>query len=88
MKNCRLNYIFSEMKQRCYNPKCTSYENYGWSVERAFETKDNCNLKMVVYKNKRQSLKEWCRELGLNYYKIRSRLNNYHWTIERAFETP
>ena len=193
MKNYRLNYIYSEMKQRCYNPKCKSYKDYGergitvcdewtniekvdgkttkgwlsfkkwalengysesltidridtngdyspqncrwvtrkvqannvrtnrfityngvtktlsewsdtlkigykvlesrlnrygWSVERAFETKDNCNFKMIVYKNKRQSLKEWCNELGLNYSKIRSRLNNYHWTIERAFETP
>lgn len=41
----------------------------------------------ITYQGKTQSLAEWCRELNLNYYKIRSRLNSYGWSPERAFTT-
>lgn len=28
-ENSRLNYIYKNMKQRCYNPNCKAYKNYG-----------------------------------------------------------
>lgn len=45
------------------------------------------NNHYITYQNKTQSLAEWCRELNLNYYKIRGRINNYNWSPERAFTT-
>ena len=55
-----------------------------WTVEEAFETKGNSHLKMITYKGKTQSLKEWCNELGLKYYTVAARLNHSGWTIEQA----
>jgi hypothetical protein len=57
-----------------------------WTVEKAFETKDNARLKLITYKGKTQHLAEWCRELNLEYKKIQARLNESHWSVERAFE--
>ena len=57
-----------------------------WTVEKAFETKDNARLKLITYKGKTQHLAEWCRELNLKYKKIQARLNESHWSVERAFE--
>ncbi|OLS39106.1 hypothetical protein [Bacillus sp. MRMR6] len=43
--------------------------------------------KKIEYKGRIQSLAEWARELGLNYYTLRSRLRN-GWDAKRMFETP
>ena len=42
----------------------------------------------ITYNGKTQSMLNWCKELDMDYYTVRSRLNNYHWTVERAFTTP
>ena len=60
--------------------------NYGWTVEKAFEYKENASLKLITYKGKTQSVAEWCRELNLSKHAVRNRLRR-GWTIERAFET-
>lgn len=57
-----------------------------WTVEKAFETRDNARLKLITYKGKTQHLAEWCRELKLKYSKVQARLNESHWSVERAFE--
>jgi hypothetical protein len=49
--------------------------------------KGNLHLRMVTYKGKTQSLKNWCIELGLNYYTVHSRITKRKWTIEKALET-
>ena len=41
----------------------------------------------VTYKGIAKTLPEWCRELGLVYDAMNSRIN-VGWTPERAFETP
>nr|DAU26384.1 MAG TPA: PVL ORF-50-like family [Caudoviricetes sp.] len=41
----------------------------------------------ITYNGKTQSMMDWCRELDLDYYTVRSRIYNYNWSIERAFTT-
>lgn len=57
-----------------------------WSVEKAFEYKENASLRLITYKGKTQSVAEWCRELNLSKHAVRNRLRR-GWTIERTFET-
>ena len=146
-RHTRLNCIFSAMKERCYNPKCKAYKDYGargihiceewldsersviegtkihnttkgfvsfrkWALENGYNdtltidridvngnyTPENCrwitmreqqnntrkNL-IITYKGKTQTLSMWCEELGLNYYRTRNRIFLSHWTIEKAF---
>ena len=59
---------------------------FHWSIERAFEVKENPRFRYITYKGKTQTLKEWCEELGLNPKIVSARINRYKWTIERAFE--
>lgn len=40
----------------------------------------------IAYKNKTQTLMQWCEELNLNYRTIKSRIDNYNYTVEEAFE--
>ena len=57
----------------------------GWTVEQAFEIKENPYINMITYKGKTQSVAAWCRELNLNYGTLYSRLYKYNMPIERAF---
>jgi hypothetical protein len=45
------------------------------------------HIHAITYNGKTQSMMDWCRELDLDYYTVRSRINNYNWSIERAFTT-
>ena len=42
-------------------------------------------VKLITYKERTQSLSEWCQELQLSYKTVLKRLNKYHWTVEEAF---
>ena len=42
----------------------------------------------ITYMGKTQSMMDWCKELDLDYYAVRSRINSYHWSIEKTFTTP
>lgn len=57
-----------------------------WSAERAFETDDNPQLRLITYKGKTQPLKTWCKELDLPYLTVYYRLGKLHWPVEKAFE--
>lgn len=46
------------------------------------------NTVYLTYKNKTQSLLDWCIELNLDYALIKRRLRNKNWTIERIFTEP
>jgi len=61
-------------------------ENCRW-VGQLEQANNKCNNHFISYKGITKSMASWCRELGLNYYKIRSRLTHYNWSVERAFET-
>lgn len=63
-----------------------SPENCRW-VSRKIQNNNRRNNHYITYNGKTQSLADWCRELCLNYHKIRSRINKYGWSIEEAFST-
>lgn len=62
-----------------------SPDNCRWITvqEQNNNKRNNC---YITYKDKTQSLADWCRELNLNYDTIKDRLNRYHWSVEKAFE--
>jgi len=41
--------------------------------------------RVVFYEGKRQTMAQWCRELGLPYRLTIQRLNRDHWTLTQAF---
>lgn len=61
-----------------------------WTVEQAFETKENPLINFITYKGKVQSVADWAKELNINYGTLRARLYKYNMSVERAFtkETP
>lgn len=60
-------------------------ENCRWATCRQQANNRRTNH-ILEYKGKKHSMTDWCKFLGLNYNKIRSRINSYHWTVEKAFE--
>lgn len=60
-------------------------ENCRW-VGILEQANNKCNNHLFSYKGITKSMAAWCRDLGLNYNKIRSRLTEYKWDVERAFE--
>ena len=61
--------------------------NCRWAtdVQQSNNTRTN---KIIEYKDKTQTLAEWCRELELDYFRTKARLNNCNMSIEQAFELP
>ena len=61
--------------------------NCRWATkkEQANNTRRN---RMITYNNKTQTIKQWADEYGINYPKLKDRINKLHWTIERALNTP
>lgn len=66
-----------------YNRIC----RYGWSVERAFSTRENPVTVKLTYKGKTKTLTEWAKELNIKPATLYGRLFDKNWSIERAFET-
>lgn len=68
-----------------------TYGNYEPSncrwVDKITQANNKKNTFYIEYQGKRQSLKQWCRELDLNYKKTFSRIKYSKWTIEKAFTT-
>ena len=58
-------------------------KNMGWTVEKAFETRENLHYRYLTHNGKTQSVKDWGKELGIKPNTISSRLK-IGWTVERA----
>ena len=56
-------------------------ENCRWITA---EEQHSNTRKTIIYKGERKTIKQCCRELGLNYNTVMSRINRYGWTIEKA----
>lgn len=61
-----------------------SPENCSWKTR-----KENCRNKrsnrVIEHRGRSQCLSAWCDELGLNYDRVKQRLNKLKWSVERAF---
>ena len=62
-----------------------SPDNCRWATKKTQANNTRRN-RFITYKNKTQTLAEWCDELGLKYDAVERRLNQLHWTIKEAFE--
>ena len=60
-------------------------ENCSWATM-TVQNNHKSDTKWLTYKGKTQSLSDWCRELGLDYFRIKARLNSLGWSVEDAFE--
>jgi len=49
---------------------------------------DSTQQKLIKYKGEQKTLKEWCRQLDLDYRCIIQRIKRLRWTVEESFETP
>ena len=69
------------------NNKGYSPDNCRWATqtEQANNTRKNVR---ITFQGKTLTMKEWARELHVNYWSLRGRLRNYKWSVERAFTTP
>lgn len=43
---------------------------------------------ILEYNGKSQSITQWARELGVNRFSLRNRINSYGWSVEKALTTP
>lgn len=71
---------------RIDSSKGYSPENCRWVTPKEQANNKRNNL-CITYKDKTQTLAQWCDELGLNYDRTFRRLNIYHWSVEKVFET-
>ena len=60
-------------------------ENCRWCTQQEQCNNTRAN-KYLEYHGRTQTLSEWCRELNLNYFRTKARINYLHWTVEEAFE--
>ena len=60
--------------------------NCRWAT-RAQQNDNTRRTIKIKYKNKTQTLTEWCNELGLRRDTIYARIYSYGWPIEKAFNT-
>ena len=59
--------------------------NCRW-VSMAVQNSNKRSNRYITYKGKKMTLKQWSKELSINYQTLHSRLNKYHLSTDRAFE--
>ena len=60
--------------------------NCRWATQIQQQNNKRSN-KYIIYNGKKDTLANWCRNLGLNYKVIGYRLNSLGWNVEKAFNT-
>lgn len=53
----------------------------------AEQANNRTNNHYITYKGKTQTLMQWSKELGIPYYRLRSRINNCGFNVEEAFSS-
>ena len=72
---------------RLDNSKDYQPDNCRWTTrEEQSNNRDFCV--MITYKGKTQNLMCWCKELGLNYKRVHSRMFRLGWDFEKSAFTP
>lgn len=70
---------------RIDNNKGYSPENCRW-VDRKVQANNQRSNCLITYNGKTQTMKQWADELGINYSRLRSRLNTYNLSVDKAFK--
>lgn len=95
MMGCDLSMIWN----RIYRLEKQGYVVRECYTDRWFATDSITPLKKAKKKKKKElrvierdgqskCLKEWCRELGMNYTTVRGRIDQYGWSVEDALTVP
>ena len=61
--------------------------NCRWADNRT-QARNKRNPHLIEFRGEKKMLIEWTETLGLNYRRIKSRLQKGNWTVEEAFTTP
>ncbi|WP_374712976.1 hypothetical protein [Symbiobacterium terraclitae] len=61
--------------------------NCKW-VPKPEQSNNTRRSKLVTFRGRTMTLKDWAEELGLPYHLLQVRLTKYGWSVERAFTTP
>src|SRR5574337_218756 len=62
-------------------------DNCIWATHETQANNQSSN-RVLQHDGRAQSMVRWCRELGLNYYTVRSRLLLVGWAVDKALSTP
>ena len=62
------------------------YGNCRWATRKE-QTRNHSRNRMLEYQEKVQPLSQWVEELGLNYWRVKQRLNS-GWSVSDAFTLP
>lgn len=71
------------MLERVENHLGYSYENCIWAL-RTTQANNKRNNRLIALNGRKQTLAQWCRELGVKYSTASNRLNRYGWSEEEA----
>lgn len=62
-----------------------SPENCRWTT-RLEQANNKTTTHFVEFNGQIKSLSDWCRDLGMSYYKVRQRLLKLNWPVDQAFQ--
>ena len=62
-------------------------DNCRWATRQQQGQKSRRTLK-ITWNGRTQNLRQWAKELNVNYQSIQGRIHDYAWSVERAFTTP
>ena len=86
-KDMSAGYVDGLTLDRIDNEKGYSPENCRWATAHQQMRNRRSNIKVTIG-GRTQILKDWCKELGINYHSAYNRITKMGWEPEQALRTP